>query len=170
MFYERLSLLAEMEEHQTNEDIKLFYKLGTAIKLMYDGRMRDNVRAENGKAPAHIRIGWLRSVNNIIQSFSVNIFADELTIKAGKDPLQFRLGLIGNDRIEESPSGNHFDSSKLKNVLKKVAINAEYGKKLPEGHGIGFAVHYSFYSYVASVIEVSDSVIVWGSMCTTPKL
>lgn len=115
----------------------------------------ENVRAENGEAPAHIRIGWLRSVINIVQSFSINVFADELAVKAGKDPLQFRLSLIGNDRIEESRSGNHFDSSKLKNVLKKVAINAEYGKKLPEGHGIGFAVHYSFYSYVASVVEVS---------------
>jgi len=115
----------------------------------------ENVRAENGKAPAHIRIGWFRSVINIIQGLSVNVFADELAVKAGKDPLQFRLDLIGNDRIEESPSGNHFDSSKLKSVLKKAAKNAEYGKKLPEGHGIGFAVHYSFFSYIASVVEVS---------------
>jgi len=115
----------------------------------------DNVRAENCKAPAHIRIGWFRSVINIVQSFSINIFADELAVKAGKDPLEFRLNLIGNDRIEESNSGLHFDSAKFKNVLKTVTKNANYGKDLPEGHGLGFAVHYSFYSYVASVVEVS---------------
>ncbi len=115
----------------------------------------DNVRCENGKAPAHLRIGWFRSVINIIQSFSVNIFVDELAAKAGKDPLQFRLDLIGNDRIEESKSGYHFDSAKLKNVLKTVAKNANYGKDLPEGHGIGIAMHYSFFSYIASIIEVS---------------
>lgn len=32
---------------------------------------------------------------------------------------------------------------------------ANWGNKLPENHGIGVAVHYSFYSYVASVVEVS---------------
>ncbi len=115
----------------------------------------DNVRCENGKAPAHLRIGWFRSVINIVQSFSVNIFVDELAVKAKKDPLQFRLDLIGNDRIEESKSGYHFDSAKLKNVLKIAAKNANYGKDLPEGHGMGIAMHYSFLSYIASVIEVS---------------
>ena len=115
----------------------------------------DNVRCENGKAPAHVRIGWYRSVYNIIQGFSVNVFVDELAVKAGKDPLQFRLDLIGNDRVEEHPSGHHFNSAKMKHVLKTVAKNANYGKNLDEGHGIGIAMHYSFFSYVASIVEVS---------------
>ncbi len=115
----------------------------------------ENIRCENGKAPAHVRIGWFRSVINIIQGFSVNVFVDELAVKASKDPLQFRLDLLGDDRIEKSKSGYHFDSSRLKNVLKKAAKNAKYGKELPKGHGIGIAIHYSFYSYVASIIEVS---------------
>ena len=113
------------------------------------------MRCENGKAPAHVRIGWYRSVYNVIQGFSVNVFVDELAVKAGKDPLQFRLDLIGEDRVEEHQSGHHFDSTKLRNVLKTVAKNAEYGKDLPEGHGVGIAMHYSFFSYVASIIEVS---------------
>ncbi len=32
---------------------------------------------------------------------------------------------------------------------------ANWEKKLPEGHGLGIAIHYSFYSYVATVVEVS---------------
>ena len=115
----------------------------------------ENVRCENAKAPAHVRIGWYRSVYNIIQGFSVNVFVDELAAKAGKDPLQFRLDLIGEDRVEEHQSGHHFNSAKLKNVLKTVAKNAEYGKDLPEGHGIGIAMHYSFFSYIASIVEIS---------------
>ena len=115
----------------------------------------DNVRCENGKAPAHVRIGWFRSVYNVIQGFSVNVFVDELAAKAGKDPLQFRLDLIGEDRIEEHESGNHFNSAKLKNVLNTVAKIANYDKKLPEGHGIGIGIHYSFFSYVATMVEVS---------------
>jgi isoquinoline 1-oxidoreductase beta subunit len=116
----------------------------------------ENIRCENAKAPAHVRIGWLRSVYNIIQGFSVNVFADELAAKAGKDPLQFRLDLIGADRVVKNEREDyHFDSAKLKHVLQLAAKNADYGKELPEGHGIGIAVHYSFYSYVASVVEVS---------------
>ncbi len=116
----------------------------------------ENIRCENVKAPAHVRIGWLRSVYNIIQGFSVNVFADELAVKAGKDPLQFRLDLIGPDRIiKNNQEDYHFDSAKLKHVLRTAAKNANYGKKLPKNHGIGIAVHYSFYSYVASIIEVS---------------
>lgn len=115
----------------------------------------ENIRCENGEAEAHVRIGWLRSVYNIIHGFSVNVFADELAAAANKDPLEFRLNLIGSDRIYPSDDAYKLDTSRLKNVLKIAAKNAGWGKKLPENHGMGLAVHYSFYSYVASVIEVS---------------
>jgi len=115
----------------------------------------ENILCENAKAPAHVRIGWYRSVINIIQGFSVNAFVDELAAKAEKDPLAFRLELLGPDRIVESPDGYNFDSAKLKHVLTTAAKNAGYGGSLPEGHAIGLAMHYSFLSYVASAIEVS---------------
>ncbi len=115
----------------------------------------DNIRCENGEAIAHVRIGWLRSVYNIIHGFSVNVFVDELAVAAQKDPLQFRLDLIGSDRIYPSDTEYKLDTARLKNVLKIAATNAGWGKNLPKGHGMGLAVHYSFYSYVASVVEVS---------------
>ena len=114
-----------------------------------------NIAYENGEAAAHIRIGWLRSVYNIIHGFSVNVFADELAHAAGKDPLEFRLDMIGSNRIYPSENAYKLDTAKLKNVLKKAAKNAGWGRELPEGHGLGLAVHYSFYSYVATVVEVS---------------
>jgi len=115
----------------------------------------DNIRFENGEAKAHVRIGWLRSVYNIIHGFSINVFADELAISAGKDPLEFRLELIGSDRIYPSDEIYKLDTSKLKNVLKVAAKNAEWGRDLPEGHGMGIAIHYSFFTYVATIVEVS---------------
>ncbi len=115
----------------------------------------DNIRCENAEAEAHVRIGWLRSVYNIIHGFSVNVFADELAVAANRDPLQFRLDLIGSDRIYPSDNEYKMDISRLKNVLNIAAKNAKWGDELPEGHGLGLAVHYSFYTYVASVIEVS---------------
>ena len=114
-----------------------------------------NTRYENGEAIAHVRIGWLRSVYNIIHGFSINVFADELAVAAGQDPLTFRLNMIGSDRIYPSDNDYKLNTAKLKNVLKKVGENAGWGKELPKGHGMGIAVHYSFYTYVATIVEVS---------------
>jgi len=114
-----------------------------------------NFRAENGKAAAHVRIGWYRSVANIYHAFATNVFADELAAAAKKDSLQFRLDMIGKDRIIPSNAPFKVNTKRLKNVLKIAAKKAGWEKHLPKGHGMGLAVHYSFYTYVASVIEVS---------------
>lgn len=122
------------------------------INMPYDIK---NVRFENGEAAAHVRIGWLRSVYNIIHGFSINVFADELATAAGKDSLEFRLEMIGSDRIYPSDNNYKLDTAKLKNVLKKAGQNAGWGRDLPAGHGLGLAVHYSFFTYVATIVEVS---------------
>ena len=114
-----------------------------------------NFNVEVGKAPAHVRIGWLRSVINIPTGFSINVFTDQLAHEAGIDPLEFNLKLIGSDRIEKTKKEHKMNTARLKHVLKQAAKNADWGKKLPEGHAQGIAVHYSFLSYVASVVEVS---------------
>ena len=78
-----------------------------------------------------------------------------MAFAADKDPLEFRLNLIGPDRIEDTKDPIKYNTARLKNVLKVVAKNANWNKPLPEGHAYGIAVQYSFYSYVASVVEVS---------------
>ena len=123
------------------------WEASSATEVPYD---IPNMQFATGKAPAHLRIGWLRSVINIPHGFSVNVFADELAATAGEDPLDFRLKLIGPDRVYEG-----CDTARLKNVLKKAAQNANWYSPLPKGHARGLAVQYSFLSYVASVVEVS---------------
>lgn len=115
----------------------------------------ENTRFENAKAEAHVRIGWLRSVCHIYHGFGINSFVDELAAKAKINPLQFHLNLIGKDRTRKGRSEFPLNTARLKKVLQTATEMANWGKKLPEGHGIGLAVHYSFYSYVASVVEVS---------------
>ncbi|MBF4473236.1 xanthine dehydrogenase family protein molybdopterin-binding subunit [Flavobacterium sp. HJJ] len=114
-----------------------------------------NLKIESGQAPAMVRIGWMRSVINILHGFSINVFTDELAYATKQDPLEFRLKLIGSDRIEDTKDPIKYDTARLKNVLKLAAKNANYNKPLPKGHAFGLAVHYSFNSYVASVVEVS---------------
>lgn len=115
----------------------------------------ENVQIENAKAESHVRIGWLRSVSNIISGFGVNSFVDELAVASGKDGIDFRLDLIGGDRIATGKSPHPFNTARLKNVLKEVKKISGFGKRLDAGHGIGIAIHYSFYSYVATAVEVS---------------
>jgi isoquinoline 1-oxidoreductase beta subunit len=115
----------------------------------------ENFRLENAKAEAHLRIGWMRSVVHIHSGFGINSFVDELAFAAQKDPVQFHLDLLGEDRIIEGKSKFPFNSKRFKNVLTTTAKMANWGEKLAEGHGLGIAIHYSFYSYVATVVEVS---------------
>jgi len=57
-----------------------------------------HLRAENGPAEAHVRIGWLRSVANIYHAFAVQSFVDELAAAANRDRVEYMLDLIGKAR------------------------------------------------------------------------
>ncbi len=125
-----------------------------------------NVRIENPEAAAHTRIGWFRSVSNIPRAFAVQCFISELAEKARKDPLKFYLELLGEDRkIDpgdigdgwnhgENPEKYPVDTGRLRKVLETAAKEAGWGKRLPKRRGMGLAVHYSFVTYVAAVLEV----------------
>ena len=129
----------------------------------------ENISAEQCKAMAHTRVGWYRSVSNIPRAFAVQSATAELAHELGKDQKEFLLEMIGSDRnldwkknglpqaywnqgepYDEFP----FDTARLKHVLNTVAEKAGWGKKLPEGEGMGIAVHRSFVSYVATVVHV----------------
>lgn len=121
-----------------------------------------NHRAENGRAEAHVRIGWLRSVANIYHAFAVQSFADELAHAAGRDPVEYLLELIGPSRNVDLGHGwdrtadkYPLDTARLKNVIQIAAENSGWAKrKLGKGVGMGIAAHWSFFTYVASVVEV----------------
>jgi isoquinoline 1-oxidoreductase beta subunit len=130
-----------------------------ALNLPYDVA---NIRIETGAAPAKVRIGWLRSVCNIFQSFAVNSFSDEIASARGKDPLENLLELIGPDRTldlsefgVELTENYPFETGRLRQVTELVAEKAGWGRELPRGHGLGIAAQYSFLSYVAAVVEVA---------------
>ncbi|WP_339071039.1 xanthine dehydrogenase family protein molybdopterin-binding subunit [Pseudomonas idahonensis] len=125
-----------------------------------------NVRLENPEAAAHTRVGWYRSVSNIPHGFAIQSFVDELAHKAGQDPLKYQLKLLGPDRqidprtlseewnYGESPERYPIDTGRMRAVLETAAKAAGWGRSLPKGRGLGLAVHYSFVTYVAAVIEV----------------
>jgi len=125
-----------------------------------------NLRIENGPAQAHVRIGWLRSVANIYHAFGVQTFADELAHRANRDPLDYLLDLIGQQRtidfagVDNPNYGADFktypwETGRLRHVTEVAAEKAGWGKqKSGNGRGFGIAAHSSFLTYVAAVVEV----------------
>jgi isoquinoline 1-oxidoreductase beta subunit len=121
-----------------------------------------NVSVETGEADAKVRIGWLRSVCNIFQSFGVNSFSDEIARARGLDPKDNLLDLLGPDRTldlsefgVELTENYPFETGRLRQVINRVTDEAGWGRSLPAGHGLGIAAHYSFLTYVAAVVEVA---------------
>lgn len=128
-----------------------------------------NVRMDNGKALAHTRIGWFRSVSNLPRAWAIGSFVGELAHDQGKDQRTMWLDLIGAprtvDTVVEGYPEDFWDygepyaefpimTGKLINVLNIAADAIGYGKSLPEGEGIGLAVHRSFVSYVAVATRI----------------
>src|SRR5882762_5915138 len=55
------------------------------------------------------------------------------------------------DPLETYP----IDTARLRRVVEYVAEKGEWGRKVPARHGLGIAVHRSFLSYIATVVEVA---------------
>jgi isoquinoline 1-oxidoreductase beta subunit len=87
---------------------------------------------------------WWRSVGHTHTAHAVEVMMDELAAAAGKDPVAFRLALLG-------------DHPRHRRVLELAAEKAGGLAGLPSGRGRGVAVHESFNSYVAMVAEVSTN-------------
>lgn len=128
-----------------------------------------NMAVESSPAAAHVRVGWYRSVCNISHAFAVCSFADELARAAKRDPKAFLDDLIGGPRqIDLTAVGGvkdwnygrdktlyPLDTARMRHVLDLAAKKSGWGRTLPKGHALGIAVHRSFVSYVAAVVEAA---------------
>jgi isoquinoline 1-oxidoreductase beta subunit len=127
-----------------------------------------NIRMESGEAANHTRIGWFRSVNNVMHAWSTQSFVAEIAAALGRDPKDFLLELIGPARIVdprkqvttpwwnygEPNQGFEIDTGRLRKVAELAAERAGWGRQLPKGRGLGIAAHRAFVSYIATVVEV----------------
>jgi isoquinoline 1-oxidoreductase beta subunit len=127
-----------------------------------------NVQAENGAAKAHVRIGWLRSVNNIHHAFAMQSFIAEIAHAKGQDPRDTLLEVIGPPRLFDgkalgvskvnnygAPLSKHpIDTARLRHVIERVTENAGWDRRQQNGRTFGLAAHRSFLTYVACVASV----------------
>jgi isoquinoline 1-oxidoreductase beta subunit len=118
----------------------------------------DHLRLEYTHVPFNQRVGAWRGIAHTANAFPIQSFVDELAHAAGRDPLDFRLQLLGEARDIEF-SRYSWDLGRLLAALERVAEASGWGSPAPEGRGRGMA----FYVYsqarkvtvVAYVMEVS---------------
>jgi len=103
-----------------------------------------NVRIEYVRQETGVPVGFWRSVGHSQNGFILESFIDEMARAANVDALAFRRSLL-----EEKP--------RHRAVLEAAANAAGWGRRMPQGSGLGIAVLESYESYVAEVAEVAVS-------------
>ena len=101
-----------------------------------------NLTVHNTKA--NVPVLWWRSVGSTHTAFVMETLVDEAAHVANMDPVAYRKQLIPAEHKRHHAA------------LDLAVAKSGYGKKkLPKGHAWGVAIHESFNSFVAYVVEAS---------------
>lgn len=116
-------------------------------RTMTEGISEQKYEIENMKnlyvyADSHIPFAAWRAVTSTTLAFAHECFIDEMAVKANKDPMEFRLGMLTKD-------------SDTKTVLQKLKEVSNWDKPLPDGWGRGVAQYEFFAGLAGYVVEVS---------------
>ena len=86
---------------------------------------------------------WWRSVGHTHTAFVMETLIDEMAAAAKQDPIAYRLALLDNKHARHRA------------VLALVREKSDWSRPAPKGRGRGVAVHESFGSVCAHVVEAS---------------
>jgi isoquinoline 1-oxidoreductase beta subunit len=93
------------------------------------------------ESETHVPWGFWRSVDHSLHAFFTESFIDEQAVAAGRDTYEYRRELLA-------------DAPRFLAVLDLAAEKAGWGDSLPENTGRGIAIHRSFGTIVAQVVDV----------------
>ena len=93
-----------------------------------------------------VPVNWWRSVGHSHTAFVVESMMDMAARAAGVDPVDFRFSHL---------SGQTGDQARIAGVLREVAEKSGWDRPAEPGRRRGVAVHKSFGTFVAEVVEIS---------------
>jgi isoquinoline 1-oxidoreductase subunit beta len=124
----------------------------------FPGRWVPNCLLEQTPIECGIPMGPWRAPGSNVFAWVFHSFIDELAHASGRDPLDFRLDILG-DKAVVPPTVEGalpYNVERMKAVLLLAAEKAQWGKKrLPRGQGQGLAFHFSHRGYIAQVADVT---------------
>lgn len=97
-------------------------------------------------AEVKVPVQWWRSVGSTHTAYATEVFLDELAHAAGADPVAYRMALL---------DAHPRHAGVLKLAAERAGWDQPLAKKAGVKRGRGVAVHESFNSFVAQVVEVS---------------
>ena len=101
-----------------------------------------NLKIDLTTPEVNIPVLWWRSVGSTHTAYAMETFIDEVAAAAKRDPVEFRLSMLDKHPRHAA-------------VLRLAAEKAGWGATLPEGRFRGVALHESFSTFVAEVVEIT---------------
>ncbi len=127
----------------------------------FPGRWVDNCVLEHSIIECGIPTGAWRAPRANVHAWVIQSFIDELAHAARRDPVEFRLALLGDKKVMRSGGlfsrGEGYQVARMRRVLQTVAQKSQWGRAMPRGQAQVVAFHASYGGYVAQVAEVTVS-------------
>ncbi|NTJ62090.1 xanthine dehydrogenase family protein molybdopterin-binding subunit [Agrobacterium rhizogenes] len=115
-----------------------------------------NLRRGKTMLPLKIPTGAWRAPGDNAQVFAAQSFMHELSLASGRDHVEFLIAAMSRDVPELAPKDRsvNFSPRRATDVIRMCANKAGWGRKLPNGSGLGLAWCYSHAGHVAQAVEL----------------
>ena len=116
-----------------------------------------NARLRYGAPLTGVATGAWRAPAHVVNAFTIETTIDELAVRAKRSPVDLRLEILGEaadvpkDPADQSP----YDPTRMRQVLLQAVERGGFGKPVAGGRARGLAMHHTFGSYCAHVVELS---------------
>jgi isoquinoline 1-oxidoreductase beta subunit len=116
-----------------------------------------NARLRYGAPLTGVPTGAWRAPAHVVNAFTIETTIDELAARVKRSPVDLRLEILGESadvpKAETDPSP--YDPARMRAVLLDVVERGGFAAPAPAGRARGLAMHYTFGSYCAHVVEIS---------------
>jgi isoquinoline 1-oxidoreductase beta subunit len=121
----------------------------------FPGKVVPNLAIEQSFVTSQTPTGAWRAPISNVYAFAEQSFIAELADKAGQDHRDFLLNAIGDQGWISEGDMASLNTARARATIEAVTKAAGWGRKLPEGRGLGLAFFLSHSGHIAEVAEVS---------------
>jgi isoquinoline 1-oxidoreductase beta subunit len=116
-----------------------------------------NARLRYGAPLTGVATGAWRAPAHVVNAFTIETTIDELAARAKRSPVDLRLEILGDTADVPTAPNDHspYDPARMREVLLQVVERGGFGQPAAAGRARGLAMHYTFGSYCAHVVELS---------------